>query len=74
MNTDVWTRLNDLPFGARWRASATATDSLGYLAFGSDDSLRFSSTLHAYNPTSDSWTFISNFPNGGRNYVNINEW
>lgn len=68
MNTDIWTKKADLP-QKRWRSAATTYQSKGYLIFGLDDSLNYSTEVYEYEPLNDQWTVFSAFPDGGRNYV-----
>ena len=53
----------------RWRSSSTSTNGKGYLGFGLDSARSYHSAFYEYNPTTDSWTFLSNFPQGRRNYA-----
>jgi N-acetylneuraminic acid mutarotase len=69
--TDQWQQKADLPFGNRWRASASSNSTDGFLAFGLDESLNYHDELYRYQPNLDQWTKISDFPKGGRNYVKM---
>jgi hypothetical protein len=69
MLTDTWMQKNNLPFGSRWRAAATATTHKGYLIFGKDESGAYRNELFEYTPATDNWTQIGTFPGKGRTYA-----
>jgi hypothetical protein len=72
LSADTWTQKNDLPFGARWRASATTDNTLGYLIFGVDSANIYRKELYEFNPSTNIWTQLSTFPENGRSYSSMN--
>ena len=67
---DVWTKKNDLPYSI-WRSNATATDSLGYLAFGMSDNGSFPEGLLQYTPKNDTWKKLPSYPDGGHTHGSL---
>lgn len=58
---DSWTKKSNLP-EATWRGSATATDSIGFLAFGINEKGKFSNNLWEYDPSQDVWHQLNDCP------------
>lgn len=72
MTTNNWTQKNNLPF-TNWRGSAAATNGNGYLLYGMNFNYGYNRYLLEYNPTLDTWTYLSTFagPGTGKVYANM---
>jgi len=82
--SNTWTNKNIFPNGTRIGASAVSLNGYGYLICGQHPSNCFRPQDHGthggvcagtfyddfwkYSPDSDSWTQLTNFPGGGRDY------
>lgn len=73
ISSDTWLQKNNFPYGGRFRASATVMNGTGYLMFGLDQNNLFKKTMHSYDPATDSWTPLPDFPQTyGRAYAALN--
>ncbi len=68
---DTWTFKGSLPFGERWRASATSYNSKGYIIFGKDLANNYRKELYEFDPLANLWLQIGSFPATGRVYSNM---
>ncbi|MCC6369733.1 MAG: T9SS type A sorting domain-containing protein [Bacteroidia bacterium] len=70
ISSDTWQQKNNLPFAGQWRASGAALHGFGYFLFGIDSAGSFSKKFYRYNPNTDSWTNLADFPTPkGRAYA-----
>jgi hypothetical protein len=58
----LWTRLNDFPGAARFRAISFVIGDYGYMGTGVNGATLFND-IWKYDPLLDSWTFVSSIPN-----------
>jgi len=70
ISSDSWQQKADFPGGGRFRASAAVINGKGYLMFGVDENERMRKDMYRYDPGSDTWTRVLDFPQGiGRSYA-----
>lgn len=73
ISSDSWQQKSNFPYGGRFRASSAVMNGTGYLLFGLDQNNQFKKTMYSYNPATDSWLPLPDFPQTpGRAYAALN--
>ena len=70
INTDTWSAVASLPM-ARLGAVGTSDGNYGYIFGGELSNGTTSDTIWRYDPITNSWTYLTTYPGGGRKWAFI---